>query len=306
MSTLPNSVAGAALAALVPLAVLLIAAAKCGARRRALRGATHWQRALALAAFAVVASYGGDKGGPAVPPRAVQLLTVLRDGTLKDRSGRVASGAAEAAVAAFGEQTAALAAAAAEVAGRAQADCDALVARMATNDYSVAYVRMELPRGTSVVSNHNIMVTCERTERTASDTVDRLVWFSAPPTTNVVVHARYRTSGGHVGTLAPSTNFWPATETVGGVECVRYRYELPADVRAYALVPSYEVAFGGPEPGQYVSVPESGVTVRVGAAEHLPFTGWDDYGDGVRVRSVGGVAVAIEIAGTTYEGVNPL
>ena len=106
-------------------------------------------------------------------------------------------------------------------------------------------------------------------------------------------------------TLAATTNFWPATETVDGVECVRYRYEIPAGVVGTPLKPQYEVAFGGYLADQYLSVPETGVVVDVGGLEHLPYTGWDDYSEGtnsVLVRYVGGIAVEAVVNGESIKG----
>jgi len=299
----PNSL-GVALCLLVPLVLLLLAASRCGLRSL-LRRVSPGQRALVLVCLAVAVVNGGQKGAPAVPARVLELLTVLQDGTLKDHRGKAASGVQQRAVAAFLAESSNIVAAVGAVVADAEARCDELIARMATNDYSVAYVQMSLPRGTPEVPNHNLMITFERTERVSSNQVDRLVWFSSPPVTNVTVYARYRTAAGHDGILAPTTNHWPATETVNGVECVRYSYTLPTSVQNYAVVPSYEGRFGGPLPGMYLNVPSDGVVVTSGGEDHMPFTGTDTYLDGTRITYQGGIAVELVQGGIVYRGVNP-
>ncbi|NLC82077.1 MAG: hypothetical protein GX748_12935 [Lentisphaerae bacterium] len=189
---------------------------------------------------------------------------------------------------------------------QARLDCIALTNQLLTADYDIAYLGLDLPRGTPAETNHNILVAFQRVEQSGSQ-LDALVWFSEMPTTNVNVFAEYSLAEGVWTSLQSTTNFWPDTETVDGVECVRYRYEIPAGVVGTPLKPQYEVAFGGYRADQYLSVPETGVVVSTNGVDCLPYTGWDDYSEGtnsVLVRYVGGIAVEAIINGTSIKGVD--
>lgn len=304
----PNSLAAAFLACLVPLAAALICAAKCGLWRRLKRSTNHWQRALALVVLALVAGYGGDKPNPQPSSVVLQLLTVLRDGSLKDVRGRVVSGTQAAALDAFAAEAGQIAAALSNVVEAARQDCIDLTNQLAQGDYSAAYIALDMPRGTPVETNHNIMVGFEQVTQTPSN-LTALVWFSDPPATNVNIRIRYSVAEGQWGLLDPTTNFWPATENVNGAECVRYVYAIPEGIAGTPLRPQYEVEFGGFAPDEYLSVPESGVTVQVGEVEYLPHTGWVTLGagaDAIAVRLLGGIAVEAVQNGTTYKGNNLL
>jgi hypothetical protein len=287
-----NEILGAILCALVPLTLLVIWAAKCDAWVKLVRHTTPWQRFAAVIAFGVVVGYGGDKEQP-LSTRTLQLLTVLRDGTLKDLSGTVASGVQARALEVFSSETWRIAAATTNAIAQARAACDALTNRLATADYKAAYISLDFPRGTPTYTNHNIQVTFEKVVQTPTN-LTAWVCFSEAPATNVQVYATYSVAADVWTDLEPTTNYWPATETVNGVPCVRYVYALP-DLDGTPLVPQYEVEFGGPSEDQFLSVPEVGVTVQVGETEYLPFTGVDTYPltNGVlRVYYKGGIAHA--------------
>lgn len=299
----------AALCALaVPLVVLSVAVVKShSVWSTRLRRIPPWQRALAVAGVAATVLHGGDKPEPPVIPSGVlEILTLTASGGLNDVSGKLVPGTQAQAVQQWIAASGAIVSAADSVVAEARVSCAALTNQLLAADYDVAYVAVDLPRGTPAVSNHNIMVSIERTEQSGS-VLDALVWFSSAPSTNVNVVMECSVADGVWSVLEPVTNFWPSTETVGGVECVRYRYALASGVVGTPFRPSYEVTFGGYNPGEYLSVPESGIVVTVDEVERLPFTGWDDYGEGTNtlsVRYVGGIAVEAVHNGVKYEGSN--
>lgn len=292
----------------VPLMVLAIIVVKShGVWSRALRRWPAWQRALAVVGVGVTIIYGGDKPGPITPPQdIVEILTMRFDGSLRDLSGTVASGVQARAVLNYIAASSNLVHAADVVIEQARLDCIALTNQLLTADYDIAYLGLDLPRGTTTATNHNILVSFQQVEQSGSQ-LDALVWFSEMPTTNVNVYAEYSLAQDMWATLAATTNFWPATETVDGVECVRYRWEIPSGVVGTPLKPQYEVAFGGYRADQYLSVPETGVVVSTNGVDCLPYTGWDDYSEGtnsVLVRYVGGIAVEAIVNGMSIKGVN--
>lgn len=292
----------------VPLLAIVVAVVKShSVWRRKLAAWPKWQQALAVVGVGVAVMFGGDKPGPVTPPQdIVELLTIRFDGSLRDLSGTVASGVQARSVLDYIAASSNLVHAADVVIEQARLDCIALTNQLLTTDYDIAYLGLDLPRGTPSETNHNILVSFQRVEQSGSQ-LDALVWFSEMPTTNVNVFAEYSLAEGVWTSLQPTTNFWPDTETVDGVECVRYRYDIPAGVVGTPLKPQYEVAFGGYRADQYLSVPETGVVVDVGGLEHLPYTGWDDYSEGtnsVLVRYVGGIAVEAIINGMSIKGVN--
>lgn len=292
----------------VPLLVLVVAVVKSHSLWRGKLSAwPKWQQALAVVGVGVAIIYGGDKPGPITPPQdIVELLTMRFDGSLRDLSGTVASGVQARSVLDYIAASSNLVHAADVVIEQARLDCIALTNQLLTTDYDIAYLGLDLPRGTTTATNHNILVSFQRVEQSGAQ-LDALVWFSEMPTTNVNVFAEYSIAEGTWATLSATTNFWPSTETVDGVECVRYRYEIPAGVVGTPLKPQYEVAFGGYRADQYLSVPETGVVVSTNGVDCLPYTGWDDYSEGtnsVLVRYVGGIAVEAIINGTSIKGVN--
>ncbi len=303
-----NHLLYAVIALAVPLMALLIAVVKSSSVwRRYLAGRPWWQKAAAVSAFLVAVLIGGDKPGPVVPPQdIIEILTMRGDGTLRDISGQVVSGVQARAVQSYIESSGDLVDAADAIIDQARIDTIALTNQLLSADYDIAYFSLDLPRGTPAETNHNIMISFQRVEQ-ATNTLDALVWFSEMPTTNVNVHVEYSISEGVWASLQLVTAFWPATEMIDGVECVRYRYAIPAGVVGTPLKPKYEVTFGGYQPGQYLGVPEEGVVVSVGEVDHLPYTGWDDYSAGeetLLVRYVGGIAVEANYNGIIITGVN--
>lgn len=294
---------------LVPITLLLIALAKSShAWSTLLAGRPWWQKAGAVALFAVAALVGGEKPGPVVPPEIIEILTRRADGSLTDLSGQIASGVQAQAVQDYITASALLVEAADGVVSNAAVQCVALTNQLLQADYDIAYVSLDLPRGTPAETNHNILVSFQKVAQTLTN-LDALVWFSEMPTTNVNINVEYSIAEGVWGTLPPVTNYWPATETVDGVECVRYRYEIPAGISGTPLKPNYEIAFGGYESGQYLSVPETGVVVSTNGVDCVPYTGWDNYSSGTNsllVRYVGGIAIEAVLNGQSITGVNPL
>jgi hypothetical protein len=260
-----------------------------------------WQRAALLLALAAVVMYGGSK---TLPQPILELLTILRDGTLVDLSGKVASGQQARAIKAFIEQIDDELSVADGVIEQARLDCVALTNQLETADYSVAYISLDLPRGIPSEPNHNIMVAFERVEQ-SSTLLTAYVWFSETPVTNVNVHVEYSIAEGIWALLSPLSNSYPDTEQVNGIDCYVYEYEIPQSIVGVPLKPQYEIEFGGFTEGQWLSVPESGVVVDVDDVSYMPYTGWDEFEDGedlLRVRSVGGIAVEAVYNGITYKG----
>lgn len=291
------------IAFLVPFTVLGIIVWRCGLWRKFLT-LSNPKRVFAAAVFAALVGYGGQKGGPAVPSRVLELITVLRDGTLTDVSGKVASGVQAKALQQFSDESYRLVQATTNIIEQARLDCIALTNQLSQADYSVAYISLDMPRGVPAEPNHNIMVGIERMQQSTSN-VTAWVWFSDFPATNVNVRLDYSIREGIWSPLMAVTNHYPATELIGGVECVKYEYAIPEAIAGTPLRPQYEVEFGGFLPEEFLSVPDTGVTVTVGSEEFLPHTGWVTLGDGedaIGVHIVGGIAVAATQAGTNYVG----
>jgi len=224
----------------VPLFALVVAVVKSHAIWRGKLAAwPKWQQALAVVGVGVAVMFGGDKPGPITPPQdIVELLTMRFDGSLRDLSGTVASGVQARSVLSYIEQSSNIVHAADAVIEAARLECIALTNELLSTDYDVAYLGLDLPRGTTTATNHNVLVSFQRVEQSGSQ-LDALVWFSEMPTTNVDVFAEYSIAEGTWATLSATTNFWPSTETVDGVECVRYRYNIPAGVVGTPLKPQY-------------------------------------------------------------------
>lgn len=293
---------------LLPLTVLVIAVVKSAdVWRGRLATLPRWKKAAAVFGFSLVVLFGSDKPvGPEIPKAVIELLTMMRDGSLNDLSGKVASGVQSRAIAEYITTSGDLVSAADDIVAQARLDCIALTNQILQADYDVAYIALDLPRGTPAETNHNILITFQKVEQTTTN-LDALVWFSEMPTTNVNVFCEYSIFDGQWSTLSPVTNYWPDTEIVDGVECVRYRYDIPTGIAGTPLKPQYEVSFGGYQLGQYLSVPESGVVVTTNGVDCLPFTGWDDFSEGTNtalVRYVGGIAVEAIINGLSIKGVN--
>ncbi|NLV87731.1 MAG: hypothetical protein GX025_11035 [Clostridiales bacterium] len=260
-----------------------------------------WQRVAVLMVIAAVVSYGGSKP---LPQPILEILVLMRDGTLKDISGRVASGQQARAIRDFLDQSGAALNVADGVIEQARQDCIALTNQLATADYSVAYISLDLPRGVPTEPNHNIMVSFERVEQ-SGDQLTAYVWFSEVPATNVNVHVEYSIADGQWRLLAPVSNSFPDTQPVNGIDCYVYEYAIPQSIVGVPLKPQYEIEFGGFAEGQWLSVPESGVVVEVDDISYMPYTGWDEFADGddlLRVRSVGGIAVEAVYNGIIYKG----
>lgn len=273
--------------------------------REDLRKLPRIQQILALVALGLVVAWGGQKGPVVVIPDALmEILTRRSDGTLTDLSGSLVPGVQAQAVADYIMASSDLILAADDIIEQAKLDCIALTNQILTSSYDVAYLSLDLPRGTPDDLNHNILVSFQRVEQRGPD-LDALVWFSEMPTTNVNIFVEYSLLENTWSTLSPITNFWPSTEIVDGVECVRYRYSLPSGIVGTPLKPVYEVSFGGYADTQYLSVPETGVVVSTNGVDCLPYTGWDDYTEGAhsfQVRYVGGIAVEAVIDGISYKG----
>lgn len=239
-------------------------------------------------------------------PRFLQLLSTDSDGNVKDLSGTVASGISAASLTQLNNESAQITEAALTVTTNAEARCIALTNQILHADYDIAYIALDLPRGTPAETNHNIMVSFEKVTQTPTN-LTAWVWFSEMPATNVDVTIEYSLNGTDWPQLDSATNFFPATEMVGAVPCVKYVYEIPTEISGTPLKPQYDISFGGYQADQYLSVASDGVVVSTNGVECLPFTGWDDYSSGTNslaVRYVGGIAVEAIYDGISLKGVN--
>lgn len=283
------------LALALPALLLVVAAVKSSSVWiPRLRSWPTWQRALAVVGVGVAIIYGGEKPGPVTPPQdIVEILTLRADGSLRDLSGKIAPGIQAKAVSDYIGASAQIVSAADAILDQARLDCVALTNQILTADYTAAYISLDLPRGTPVETNHNIMISFERVEQTPTN-LTAYVWFSESPATNVTVNVEYSLAEGVWSTLPAVTNSFPTTYSVSGVDCYRYCYAIPDGIAGTPLRPQYEVEFGGYAANQYLSVPEEGVVVSTNGVDCLPYTGWDDYSAGedtLTVRYVGGIAV---------------
>lgn len=242
--------------------------------------------------------------------RVAQLVLALSGGRLVDPSGVIGSAVQIAAIEMFNAETAAIVAAASNIVAQARDEYDELVAHLATNDYSVAYIGYDFPRANPLENaNHNITVTILRTsQRGTDDTLSAWVYFSEEPVTNVNVNMEVSVASGVWVRLQPQANTWPATDEVAGLPCYRYDYAIPVELRGVPLKPAADVVFGGYAAGQYLAVPADGVTVETNGVSCLPYTGWDmehpdPWGTNLALRYIGGVAIEAILYGTNYTGV---
>jgi hypothetical protein len=253
---------------------------------------------------------GGTKPETPAAARVAQLVMALRGGGIVDPSGVLGTATQIAAIEMFNEETAAILAAASNIVTAALADYAVLTNRLATNNYSVAYIGYDFLRADPPnTTNHNIVATIQRTSQ--SGTTNRLsawVYFSEVPATNVNIYLQASVAEGAWTTLVPVTNTWPAFEDVGGLPCYRYCYEIPAGMRGVPFKPLIDIQFGGYEPGQYLNISADGVVVETNGVSLTPYTGWDyshpePWGTNLAIRYVGGIAVEAVVRGTNYTGI---
>lgn len=296
---------------LLPLTILAILVVKSNrVWRGRLSSMPTWKKSISVFGFMVAVLIGGDKPGPVVlPPEIVEIISWRSsDGGLNDVSGQVASGIQIAALNHFVDEQHSIVEASSNIVEQARLDCIALTNKLLTTDYKIVYVSCDVPRGTPDTPNHNIMVNWERVDQTPTN-VTCYAWFSMMPETNVNIYAQYSIRPGEHINLVPVTNSWPTTVDVGGVDCVQYVYEIPSEISGTTLRPEYEVKFGGYAPGEYLSVPESGVVVTTNNVDVLPFTGYKTMmvdTNQVTLRVVGGAVIELTINGETFKGINPL
>lgn len=291
------------LALALPALAIAVFIIKSGALRKALR--SH-PAVIVLVVLAAWFSQPSARSKGWISPRFRQLLTTTVDGQVKDLSGTVASGISASALDQLNAESAEITEAALTVTTNAEARCVALTNQLLNAEYDVAYISLDLPRGTPAETNHNIMITFEQVAQTSSN-LTAWVWFSEMPATNVDVYVECSINGVSWPLLAPVTNSYPDTELIGAVDCIKYIYEIPSAISGTPLKPNYEISFGGYQADQYLSVSEDGVVVSTNGVDCLPFTGWDDFTSGTNsllVRSIGGIAVEAIYNGVSIKGVN--
>lgn len=249
-----------------------------------------------LASTCIVA---GAKNGISPKAYMAQWVTALSEGVIVDESGAVARASESAVVEAFVNLAADINAGASNTVEQSTSRF-AEVANMVTNtERKVIYLASFLPRsgtGQGAVTNHNIAATLERVRQSPDGLkVSAWIWFSEEPAFAPGIAADVDVGGGEFR-LNAVTNWFPNTESVGGVPCVRYDFAVPQETAGTVLIPSYEVGFGSV--GTPLTVPAGGISVITNGVTTLPFTGWDAYfGGALRVEYKGGIAVSATING---------
>ena len=278
------------LALAIPAVAIAVFIVKSGAARKLVK--SHPALLVLVLVAAWYSSPSASSKGWVPSPRFLQLLTTTNGGQIKDLSGTVASGITAASLAQLNAESAQITEAALTTTTNAYAQCVALTNQLLQADYDIAYLSLDLPRGTPAETNHNIMITFEQTVQTPTN-FTAWVWFSQMPATNVDLYVEYSIDGISWPLLAPVTNSYPATEPIGSVECIKYIYTIPATISGVPLKPQYDIAFGGYKDGQYLSVASEGVVVTTNGVACLPYTGWDDYSSGTNsllIHYTGGIA----------------
>lgn len=238
-------------------------------------------------------------GAPSAMNYVAQFVTVLRNGYVIDESGVIAKATEEAVVESFVEYAAQINNAASSTVVNASTEF-LEVANLVTNSQRrVIYISSYLPRsgnGQGGLVNHNIAATLEKTRMTDGTNLTAWVWFSEEPAFAPGMSAEIDVGGGAFK-VECATNFYPETESINGVDCVRYVFEIPEESRGVQFLPSYEVQFGtrlAP-----LVVPSGGITVKTNNVTVLPFSGTDThFGGRLSIIYKGGIATEAAINGT--------
>ncbi len=238
-------------------------------------------------------------GAPSALSYVAQFVTVMRTGVVIDESGVIAKATEEAVIESFVEYAAQINIAASGTVANASADF-LEVANLVTNSQRrVIYISSYLPRsgtGQGAVVNHNIASTLEQTRMIDGTNLLAWVWFSEEPAFAPGMVADIDVGGGYVR-VACSTNYYPETESINGVDCVKYVFCIPEEASGVQFLPSYEVQFGTQL--RPLTVPSGGITVETNNVTALPFTGTDTYfGGHLTVKHKGGIAVEAAIDST--------
>lgn len=249
---------------------------------------------VAIGFFAI---FAGAKSG--ISPRAyvAQFITAMGSGVIIDESGAVARASEASVIAAFVSLADDISASASNTVASAAGQFSVAADMVTNNARRVIYVASFLPRsGAGGVTNHNIAATVERVRQSPDgSTLSAWIWFSEEPLVAPGIAADVDVGGGPFR-LDPVTNYYPATETIGGAPCVRYDFAVPSETVGTVLIPSYEVAFGS-ELSPLI-VPSGGVSVITNGVTRLPFTGTDRYfTNRVSVVYKGGIAVSATLDG---------
>lgn len=261
-------------------------------------------QAKGLLSRAVVAVFVGQltfsavsKSGAPSNQLVAQFVTALYGGGIVDESGLVAKASEAAVLEAYTQWSAEIVGAASGTVSRASAAFTEVAQLVTNSERQVIYIASDLPRAYARGwTNHNIAATVERVRQSAGgETLSMWVWFSEEPSVAPGMCAEIDLGAGFFK-LPAVTNSYPETESVNGVPCVRYDYEVRPMWRGVVLRPEYEVGFGHPDAP--LLVPVGGVAVQTGGVTRLPFTGTDGYFSGrAAVTYRGGIAVGLEIDG---------
>jgi hypothetical protein len=241
--------------------------------------------------------FAGAKSG--ISPRAYvcQYITAMSSGVIIDESGAVARASEAAVLDAFLDLANQINAGASNAVVNASNEFAEAADMVTNNTRRVIYVASFLPRsGAGGITNHNIASTVERVRQSDDgQTISAWIWFSEEPLVAPGIAADVDVGGGPFR-LTAVTNYYPATESIGGAPCVRYDFTVPSETIGTVLIPSYEVAFGS----SYAPliVPSGGISVVTNGVTRLPFSGTDTYfSNRVQVVYKGGIAVSATIDG---------
>jgi hypothetical protein len=255
----------------------------------------------------IVLLVGGTKGPGGYSARLVQFITALRSGLVVDDSGVVARYAETEAIRYFNSESSNMIAAARDSVTDSVALITAMGVALTSTPYICAYISADLPRAEPHQwTNHNVAATIERVDQTGG--VLRVwIWYSEEPFQAPDVAFDASVADGTWVTLTAVTNSWPSTETVNGIACVRYDYNVPAEMVGTPMRPEYELSFGGYTLSSYLIAPSGGVLVNTNGVDTLPYTGWvfawpDPWGTNLQVRFAGGIAVEANWMGSNYTG----
>lgn len=257
----------------------------------------------ALICFAVAAfSVAGWTKGPATSMGKKPLFNfvmALRNGGLTGDGGVLARKTELETVEAFVDYTDAMLTSASNSLAASMQRFDTAAFSLTNNPAEVVYIQSFFPREdpTVALTNHNLAVLAMR-QAAASNTLSRWVHFSADLASEPTLYAEVCLETEWVR-LEMITNTWPSTESIQGVDCVRYDYTLPESLVGVVLSPDFDLRFGSEENGLQIGGGGMIITDTNGV-DHIGYDGWDTMCNGrVEILYKSGSAVRIDIDGQT-------
>lgn len=242
---------------------------------------------------------GWTKGPVSVGKHVAQFVVAMSDGSILDESGLIATSTEEDSVEAFADLSVAIHAAASQTVANAYSEFYEVSFLVTNKNREVIYVQSTLPRTdpTQGLTNHNISAFVMRTEMNTDQTVlSRYVWYSEQPLVAPTVACVADVGAGDVF-FSAITNTFPDTTSISGIDCVRYDFAVPEELRSVVFFPDTELTFGSIDKPLKIGI---GISVDVGEDTYLPFTGTDtNFSGRVQIDYKGGIATACRIDGET-------